>query len=203
MCGMQTKHVTTYIKRGKIIQRSDDLMIDDAERINLDFLTERKKKIQEKQKSGEIVPAMKKEVATATTVSNDSLDQLDSNKEYATLQSRKAKADLEKKLIDTKTATLNYQILKGKHIPTELVRDVFMELGRSIMNNYKDSADSFLTEIAHKKGLNTVEHAELKGVLVDQINTAHHKAIEAAKKQISAIVVDFKKDQKQQNESDD
>ena len=194
MCGMKTGHLTTYISRGKVVQRADDKMIDDAVGINSDFLSHRRETQVDKIKSGADSPG---KTPTSKPKNPDAPELFDDPPdEYTTLQNRKARADLNKKLIDIKSATLGYQILKGKHIPTEMVRDVIMELGKSILTNYKDAADAILTEFAHRTALSSTDFAEMKGVLVENLNTAHHKAITAAGKQVVAIVSDFKKENK-------
>ena len=131
--------------------------------------------------------------------------EVSTNIHHATLKTKKEAADLEKKLIDTKKAQLEYQILKGTHVPTDMVRDTITELGKSMLVGYKEFADQFLTEIAHKFNFTPDDTAELKGKLTAGINSAHHKSIESAKKQITAIVAAVKKhniptDQQQQSD---
>lgn len=192
MCGMKTGNLTNYIKRGKVIEKDGE--IDGNEPINAQFLESR----QAKKTKASSNPQPQKKSSNPGIQKNllDEIEVTETNKKFATLQNQKAKADLDKKLIDTKTARLNYQILKGKHIPTDMVRDVISELGRSILTNYKDSAESFLTEFSHRAALTPEQHAEMKGILINEINQAHTKAIEATKKQVAAIVADFKKENK-------
>lgn len=100
----------------------------------------------------------------------------------------KAKADLDKKLVDVRIAKLTESKLRGDNIPTKMVRDMISALSKSFISSYKDAADRFLIEISHRKRLSSDESAEMKGELVKIINMAHDRSIDAAKIEMKAIV---------------
>jgi len=195
LCGITTSNLTTYASRGKVELTGD--MVDDTKKINVDFLnyrlqlqkdkeTEKQIKSQKVQKEIDLFSSSKPADPTPTHT-----------EEFDTpLARKKAMADLDKKLVDTKKAELEYLILKGKHVPTELVRDLFSELGKSFQTTYKDGADALLTEISHRKKLKPDEHATLKGQLTNLINQAHKKAIATAAREVEALVAAFKKTNK-------
>lgn len=195
LCGITTSNLTTYASRGKIELTGG--MVDDTKKINVDFLnyrlqlqkdkeTEKHHESKNVQREIDLFSASK----PAKTIPED-IDESD-----APLQRKKSLADLEKKLVDIKKAELEYLILKGKHVPTELVRELFRELGQSFQTSYKDGADALLTEISHRKKLAPDEHATLKGQLTNLINQAHKKAIAAAQREVEALVAAFKKTNK-------
>lgn len=195
LCGITTSNLTTYASRGKIELTGD--MVDDTKKINVDFLNYRlqlqKDKETEKHHGSQRIQSEIDLFSASNTVKNIPEDPDESD---APLQRKKSLADLEKKLVDIKKAELEYLILKGKHVPTELVRELFRELGQSFQTSYKDGADALLTEISHRKKLAPDEHATLKGQLTNLINQAHKKAIATAQREVEALVAAFKKTNK-------
>jgi len=202
LCGMKTGNLTNYIKRGKVVQESEPpFLIDDTNRINLEFLQNRADYLERKSQSGETIPAIESEIDESTSQSlGGSQDKRPlteaehkSNQAIATIERQKKKADLQKKIIDTKKAQLEFKILQGQHVPVELIRDTLTELGKSLLTSYKDSADSFITEVSHRHKMPAPVVAELRGKLVSLINEAHHKAVSTAQRKVAAIVKANKK----------
>jgi hypothetical protein len=213
LAGMKTGNLTNYIKRGKVVQQNGaDGLIDSTHQINLEFLNDRVDFLNKKIASGETPDLIKKEINTNNAASSARLTKnqkptteisVESNENLASLKRQKERADLEKKLIDTQKAKLEFAILQGKNVPVDMVRDVFTELGKTLLTSYKDSADSFVTEISHRHKIADSVVAELRGELVLLINKAHSKAIETATRKVNSIVQSYKKHpDNQQDESE-
>lgn len=104
------------------------------------------------------------------------------------LKKDKEAAQLTKVEVETKIKEFEYEKLIGNYLPTDLVRNVITQLGKSFISSYKDGADNFLTEFGHRKRLSAVEIAEMKSQLVILINKSHSFAIRDAKAKINAIL---------------
>lgn len=206
MCGIPPKNLATYIGRGKVITSGE--YINDQLQENIDFLNLRmsvneSKKIEQAEVAPTkivesiLVPEVPvKKIEPAPNIVHPKRknpaplikapDTGDGTVYSANL--KKAQVSLSKVEIETKIKELEYAKLLGKNIPTEHVKVVITQLGKSFATNYKDGADSFLTEIGHRAKITPNKMAELKSLLVEIINRSHEKAIETAKAAVKNII---------------
>lgn len=209
MCGIKTNELRMYIKRGKVIESGE--YFNDQLPENIDFLNHRqlvmeskliasaegyvkpepvaavKVEVEVEKLKPVFVPKITEPVKRAQLIPViKSAPELDGSVYGANL--KKAQVSLSKVEIETKIKELEYEKLLGKNIPTEHVKVVITQLGKSFISNYKDGADSFLTEIGHRKKISSTDMAQLKLLLVEIINRSHEKAIEMAKAAVKNII---------------
>lgn len=189
LCGIKTKDLSIYIKRGKVVLQGD--YVDEFQPANAAFL----QKNAEKVKNVIIVPEIiieRPSVPIETETKKDKPPSIDkSNLTQYALEKEIKLADLQKKEVDTRIALLKEEKLMGVSIPTELVKGVISSLSKSIISSFKDGADNFLIEIAKRKSLTGSEIAECRGILIKIINTSSTRAISESKKSINSIVNEF------------
>lgn len=195
ICTIPSRHLSVLISRGTVVEK--DKLFDDKNDKNASFI----KKQQEKQAGNEKEPVKKesppepifiteekeKEISTPGTERKNKpviLSQYD-------LEKKLKEADLEKKEVDIRVALLKEQKLMGEAIPTNLVKNVITVLSKSIVSSFKDGAENLLIQISKRKALTIDEVAELRGLLVNIINSANHKAVEDSKKNIKIIVQEY------------
>ena len=168
-------------------------VVDTTHPINAAFIESRKITIEKRASAGKTthqknrgpnITPPKVETKTISTSSSSTAE----DAEKITAFQEKNNADIEKKKIETKIKTVEYQRLIGSLVPLSLMQQTITELGKSFITKYKDGADSFLIEIGHTNKLAPAEESRLRGVLVDIINKVHKEAITEAKKTIRSTV---------------
>lgn len=205
LCKIPTKNLATYIGRAKVIESGG--YIDDQNPINAEFLAHRREFLAEKtepepvenvtvtHEATEIVEvkpkskplsvrsAVKKPVIKSQSAPEDSgfHSMRDRNLE-------KVKAQTVKLQIEAEIKQLEYDKKRGDLVDTKKVFLIISELGKAIISNYTDGAQSFLQEIGHKKRFTADEQAEYKGTLVRMINRYHDTAIKDALRSLENII---------------
>lgn len=199
MLGLHPAYVDQYIKHNKIVTLADDKkMVDITHPANVAFM----KHIKEKQKQKEGQPEIKKDNTPVhlkrpekpkrnkpeTTKDYTSTDPSESDDGIYNINQQKAKADLDKKLIEIERIKLINAKLRGQSVPTAMVKNLISTLSNTFISSYKESADKLLIEISHRKKLSLNESAEMKGELVKIINSAHDLAIDGALANLETIL---------------
>lgn len=189
ICGVKTNYLSVPIKRGQIILTGDLIESNDAK--NLAFYKKREKPNHQPE---QIIPSLN-EIETASPPKEIKLPPPSSknngSQNIYNLDIELKQADLLKKEVDTRLALLKEEKLMGISIPTELVKNVIANLSKSMISSFKDGADNFIIEISKRKSLTGTETAELRGVLVNIINTSSTHAILESKKSLKNIVSEF------------
>lgn len=208
LCYIPTNMLSVYIKRKKVIVKND--LINDSVAENADFL----KKMQAKGPSSAFIstaaakkeeekPAEKPEKPAKRppkTEDSDPDSAENSNKnlfkpgedllnlnDYQLDREIKLR-DIAKKEVDTRIAILKEEKMLGTNIPTDLVKGVVSNLTKTFIASFKDGADFFVIEISKRKSLTAQETADLKGRLVEIINSSSTKAIEETRKNLKIII---------------
>lgn len=208
LCMIPTNALSVYIKRGKVIVKNE--LISDSVTENAEFL----KKMQAKgpssafissnlsEKSAEIPAetpqkqqpqALKKEKTNKDFLENDPQSPVSGSTDRSglsnwQLERERLLADIAKKEVDTRIAVLKEEKMLGANIPTDLVKGVVANLTKTFIASFKDGADFFIIEISKRKSLSAQESAELKGRLVEIINSASNKAINDTRKNLTIII---------------
>lgn len=193
LCGLKTKDLSVYIRRGKVVLTGE--YINDTDEVNAFFLQKQSEKaikndvlppkIEEKTGNSNIVIAEKATKKDKTPA--EKLEKLT----YHQLEKESRLADIAKKEVDTRIAILKEEKLLGISIPTELVKGIISQMGKGFTSSYKDGADSFLIEINKRKNLTATETAELRGELVRIINEASIRALNETKKNMKLILSEY------------
>lgn len=196
LCGKPKGHISTYVKRGKIIKSGK--FIDDTLRENQDFM--RSCGILEPVRAVEAVksqpdpgdPKPSRPIPAAPSVPAPTPS--DTGQYEMNLKAKDA--DIELKHQRLVLLQLEEERIRGNQIPTEFVRDLVAGFSKQIIRSYKDLADKFLIEVAHSLKIPDKRSAELKGIMVEMINKAHDKAIDRAISDLEAVVSDQKNKKK-------
>lgn len=195
-CGISRAQLSVYKNRNKIIV--DGGFVDDSKPINAEFMRKCLEKLKDK---------LTKEVTMVQNLDTPVQNQTQSTESK---EKKQVKVDVDapaesiyeldriKKGLDIQKTAEEIEILKVKKdklhgvvIPTELVKIVFTQHSKSIGSSFHNASETFLTMIGKKKGLNINEMAELRGELIEIINTAVAESIIESKKQIKNIVDEY------------
>jgi len=182
-CGMATKNLAVYIKRGKVILLDDDY-IDDVDHRNLAFLQKQKVKNGEKEVIVANVPALKSDKPAKSA-------EVDENNNYAALDLKKTSVQVEKLEQEVRLLKLKEEKLKGVVVPSELIKPVFLQHNQSIITEVHNSSAEFARIFAKKHSLNVNDVAEINGELIKWFNLAINKATVLSVKSIDNIVNDY------------
>ncbi len=182
-CGMETKNLSVYIKRGKVILY-DDEQIDDTDLRNLAF-------IQKRQSKNPIVDS--KPVIKTNNVSEkvSSTSDVQKNNEVAALDLQKTSVQVEKLQQEVRLLKIKEDKLKGVVVPSELIKPVFLQHNQSIITEVRNNANEFARIFAKKNDLTVNEVAEINGELINWFNLAISKATQTSVKAINNIMSDF------------
>ena len=211
LTGIHKAHLSTYIKRGKIILDPDGKTIDTENPANADFVKSQALKQKEKlqavkeivsiPKTPEVVipplsPPIKvsskvKKVAEQTTISK-----------YA-LELEKMQAELDKKIVDTRLAEQKLSILLGNNIPIDLVKSIIAQLSKSMITNYKSFSEQQINEFCHQFGIGEADRVKLTAKNTTGLNQIHNKAIKDAETQMKNAMGKNKLKESQSNEDED
>ena len=172
-CGIETKRLSVYISRKKVIILSDD-KIDGEDPRNKFFLEKNKTK----SLAGPEVAVIKKDI--------------DSQKEdYASLDLKKTAAQVEKLEQEVRLLRLKEEKLKGVVVPSELIKPVFLQHNQSIITEVHNNSREFTRVFSKKHSLNVNDVAEMSGELIKWFNSDINKATILSVKSIDNIVNDY------------
>ncbi|NCX55614.1 MAG: hypothetical protein EBW87_00225 [Burkholderiaceae bacterium] len=183
LCGMNTRQLSVYINRNKVICR-DDETIDDADPVNSGFVEIRKSK-------GKSVRVVAKKQAKKTVEKSVDSAGPSPGSELLELEKRRKTSDLELK--EQEKALKQLQILKaqGKVVPTDLVRNLFSVHFKETHLGFKQMIDVLISEIGQKYRLNANQIAELRAKSVELLNKIIEKNVENSKRSVETLVVEF------------
>lgn len=188
LCGIETKNLSVYISRKKVVLNENDL-IDDKNQINAAFIIKASAKIENKSVEPVVYEA---KVIRNTTKNTEEQEEDNENLSIAALDRKKLELDIEKKQADLEKVVLSNSRAKGEVIPFGLIKPLITQNNQSLTTEFKNAADGIILEIAKKKDLSSIEVAELNGVLVSVINNAIRKATELSIKNLDIIIEDYK-----------
>lgn len=190
MCGMNSRKLSIYIGREKVVLTGDDYINDTDEKNRLFLEKHSNKEVKEPiVKSKE--PVKKDSNIDESNTESEDEQKIDPAKPLYQIEREKKIADLEKTKAETVYKELQIAKIKGQQIPTELVKSVVSILSKSLVSAFKDGSDLMLIEISKRKKLSGTETAELKGLFTKIINESSIKAMAEARKGIKIIANDF------------
>jgi hypothetical protein len=99
------------------------------------------------------------------------------NLRYDELAREKLLTSIEKTEVETRLALLKEEKLKGANIPTDMVKTLAGQMGRSYVTKFKDGCEKLIIEISKRKSLSPEESASLRGVLIKIINESIEMAL--------------------------
>lgn len=177
MCGIESKNLSVYIKRGKVFVTGDD-RIDGSDPRNIAFL--------QKHSKGQ---APQQEVSVNKINNSTENTQPDGN--YAELDRQKLAAQVEKLNQEVRLLKIKEEKLKGQVVPSEVIMPIFLQHNQSILTSVKNESDDFVRLFAKKRDLTGDEVSKIKGDLVEWFNRAMNSASNLSKTAIADVVKNF------------
>lgn len=197
-CGIETKKLSVYISRKKVILTTEGL-IDPDNALNVQFFKHQETLGGAKRLQKYVVDVEK----TAPTEVNDVGDKpkkarksfkKDSDPDKFDirfdLDTTKKQAEIKKIELETRIQEQKQAKMLGQLVPTDLVKSLFAQHFKDVTISFKQAADIFLTEIAKKAKLGRNEQAEMKGQLIRIINNAVEESVIQSKKSVVKMVQD-------------
>ena len=109
----------------------------------------------------------------------------------AQLQRAKELGLVLKNLEEIELKRIQKEKLMGVVVPTDVVKSVFARQMKSVVTTFHQSSDLIATAVVYKLGGDRAAMAEMKKLLVAEINMAVDKSIELGKKEIDSIVDEY------------
>jgi len=174
LCGIETKNLSVYIGRKKVIVEND--LIDDSDPANRLFIEKCKLRVPKIK----TVPAKGK--SRSVKESKNSL-----------LMSAEAKAELDllKRQNEIDLQKLEIQKKRGELVPVEGIASLLIVHSESIKVAYMDGSENLLNRISQKKQLTSTERSDLGKELKVIVNNAIDQAIAASKKTLLSVTQDY------------
>lgn len=181
ICGIESKHITTYASRKKIVLSGD--YVDDANQVNQLFIS--KRQIQLAKKSAN--PAAVKEKTGAI----DKKDDVEEVSGLVMLEKVKRDLDIVKKQNEIKLQEMEIKKRNGELVPTEAVKSLIIAHSESLKNSYYEAGENLIIDMSAVKQFSSVEVSELKTKLRDMVNKSLDSAIRTSKKSLAKIVDEY------------
>ncbi len=184
LCGIQSKHLTTFIARGNVIVENG--LIDGDNPTNKFFIE--KKQDKTSSKTIEVgTPIAKNPTPKVAQIP----DEDPGGESLYVLEKKKKQLDIEKITVETRLLVLREEKQRGEVIPIDIVKTIVVQLSQNILSETKNISDNMISIVAKKAALNVNEIAILRGEQAKSINLAIDKAVEASKKSLSSIIREF------------
>jgi len=193
-CGIQTKALSVYIQRGKVVVVNEHL--DTNNDRNKAFIEKNKGKKREKELIKDIptiAPTVKHQV-NIDDFDDDVLNEDDEDSEVPALYvSEKLLKHLDTKKREREISLLKIKEdkIRGIVIPSDLIKPVFLQHNQYILMEQKNADEEILTMYAHKYSMSLEDIAFMRGEYVKRRNAAVQKAAESSAKAVENIVRDF------------
>lgn len=186
ICGLSSKHFSTYLKRGKIVV-GDDGKLDDANPINQEFIKRHADRKQVASKGASKKAKAPADPEPGTGEKTNTLYELDKEQKALNIEKQRKEAAI----LDARIKKLN-----GELIPTDLVKLTIAQIFRGFTVELKQEFDKVVTDIAKKAHFNGNQVAELRGIVAKSINTSVQRGVESSKKNIQNIISEYSANKK-------
>lgn len=171
-CGMPSRTLSVYIKRGKVLVKKDGT-IDDTELQNVDFWNKHKDKV-----SGKTVVAKPKLEPKKREPKNNpdpSLYEIEKKRKEIDLKTRERELEI---------TNAKWEKMMGRMLPVDSLKPLLAQHFKDISVAFNQQMDVFVTEISKKHHLNLNQAAELRGRIAEMINNAVNNSIDSTNKSI-------------------
>lgn len=174
LCGLETKNLSVYITRGKVIVGKNDLIDTNVDK-NKSFIEKRKGKISDVK-------------IQTTTVIESKVSEQSEGQSYTESERQLKYLDTIKRQKEIEKLDIEIQKKKGEVVPSELIKPVFLQHNQSIITEFKNATDEIIRIFSKKRSLTVEEVAEIKGETTETINNAINKATFSTIKSVESIV---------------
>lgn len=182
LCSIETKTLSVYISRDKVIVDDNDL-IDDTHPANKEFI----QKQQNKKGKPDVGGSPSKPKSEATEPDEEKLERIG----YVKMQREKAELDLAAKKNAIALQKIEIEKKRGELVPTESVKTVITLHSESIKTSYTEASDGIIVLFAQKGGLNAEDISDLRKRFKDLVNKAIKDSVEATGNLLDQIVAEF------------
>jgi hypothetical protein len=186
LCGLKTKDLSNYVKRGKVVRQND--LIDDKDQINQAFMKKREVKLVEKgivdkpETSGNPgKPAKPKKEGKREKTEAEVLFKLKSDLE---LEKRQNEIDLQKLAIAK---------IRGDVVPVPAVRELIRTYSESSRHAYTEASDNLLMIMTQKFNLTATDLSDVRKEFLKLVNKAIDNAVDNTKTVLLGLVRDYSK----------
>jgi len=189
-CGIQTKVLSVYIKRGKVIVSGSGI-IDDTNLVNMQFVKNQELIPRKKTRVSENEPVVlseKPQKAQKREKKNDNHTKLD---ERFDLDTEKKKMEIEKLQRESRVAEAQHQKLMGKMLPTDPVKTLFIQTIKAYTVSFRQAAEKIIMEFAAINKMNRNDLAQMRGELISAINRAAEDGNTESKKAVNGIIREY------------
>jgi hypothetical protein len=190
-CGIETKALSVYISRKKVIVGENDL-IDDRNDKNRVFLEKRQAKAV---KLDDVPPQQipREETWIDPDLAENENDPYDISSIPPLLVSERLlkHLDTQKRTAEISLLRIKEEKIKGTVIPSELVQPIVLQHNQHILMEQKNSDEEMLAMFAHKYSISGEDVAYIRGEWVKRRNSAIKTATEGTIKSVEAIIKDF------------
>lgn len=189
-CGIQTKVLSVYIKRGKVVV-TDSGMIDDTNLVNQQFIKNQELIPRKKTRVSENAPVVldeKPQKAQKRENKNDNDKKLD---ERFDLDTEKKRMEIEKLQRESRVAEAQHQKLMGKMLPTDPVKTLFIQTIKAYTVSFRQAAEKIIMEFATINKMNRNDLAQMRGELITAINRAAEEGNAESKKAVIGIIREY------------
>lgn len=163
-CGVSRAYVSTNIKRGKIRVRKDG-KVDDSDPVNVQFFDR--------------VQANKNKSNSDAVAKDQKSDNI------YDLNTILKKKDIQKREQEVEKLRLQVAKLSGEMIPTEMAAQTIAQFSHEMMAASKIMMERTLLEWSKRKKFSRAEVAELKKLMINELNRMNETAVEEAKTSIA------------------
>jgi hypothetical protein len=195
LCGVEYSDswkakVSMWVKRGNIDVGNDGL-IDDSNHKNRDWaIKQYEANVGEAEDDGtEDVEESKPKSRPNHKPTTDSGG--GDNEAGYVLVKKKTLRQIEKLESDIRIANLKEEKIRGEVVPIDLIKNVFTAHSQSIITANKDGIEELIINFSKEVSLTGVQIARLRGKMIDILNNASDKAVEASKKNLKNLVEEF------------
>jgi hypothetical protein len=199
MCNMPTNALAVYIRRNQIHVEND--VIDSAHPINVRFIAKKQQKkpnpVAKEKKPKPLPletqpkPQPKQPTPSLPTASIEPELSEDEPNSLLEIEKEMQKAKLRRQINGDTKEKIIIQKLMGELVEVSVVEQLVMEVGKSIVIEFRAVLDSFVNQIAFKHEIDNVEVSGYRKHGIFVINKAYDDAIEVAKKKLDEIVADL------------
>lgn len=193
-CGIEQAYLTMYRKRGKVVV-TDDGMVDDAQAINILFLEKCLKRPLKEPKVANIQRSEKQKKASKARITDKKSKSSEKAQEKVDerfdLDTEKRRMEIEKLQRESRTADIQHEKMIGRMLPTEPIKTLFIQTIKAYGVGFTQAANKFLIEFAKRAKMSRNDVAEMRALLVAEINDGSRVAINESKKAVSHIIQEY------------
>lgn len=196
MCGLTTGNLSVYEARRKVVYSGD--YIDDSIELNRLFLDKRRRlqakkspeRPTEPPKSDPPPPAPPKvEKPAPTRPKPPRVVQLtDTGAGLIAEDAEKARLTNEKLQLANEFMRKRLEKLMGESIPTELVKAIIAQLGRSFPTEYRNLWDQTMADLAKKYNMSFEDEAKYRAIGIESINKFTERAVAEAGRELKNLI---------------